>query len=174
MTNRTRIVRRRQLLSLCPRPPPSHNSALTQADLPLLQLLLRLSRISPAEGSTSNMATNPSRGGAGPSLHRQRSCSSQSSFEGPRLNTSSGSLIVVANRLPVSVTPDSSLEGGYRFAVSSGGLASALSGCKKRMDFTVRVPAEDLLCAVELTLSRASGLDGQVRSALVLSLGGTS
>ncbi|KAK4055065.1 Trehalose-6-P synthase/phosphatase complex synthase subunit [Microbotryomycetes sp. JL221] len=46
-----------------------------------------------------------------------------------------GQLIVVANRLPVSVIADPSAEGGYRFVPSSGGLASALSGCKKHMDF---------------------------------------
>ncbi|GAA5918668.1 hypothetical protein JCM6882_004181 [Rhodosporidiobolus microsporus] len=66
-------------------------------------------------------------------LNRQRSTSSD--IHTSRLSTSSGQLIVVANRLPVSVTADPSAEGGYRFSVSSGGLASALSGCKKKMDF---------------------------------------
>lgn len=46
-------------------------------------------------------------------------------------------LIVVANRLPVSITSDSNEPGGYRFTPSSGGLASALAGAKKKMDFTV-------------------------------------
>ncbi|ORY54750.1 trehalose-6-phosphate synthase [Leucosporidium creatinivorum] len=68
-------------------------------------------------------------------LERQRSCSSDHSFDTPRLSSSKGQLIVVANRLPVSVIADSSAEGGYRFVPSSGGLASALSGCKKHMDF---------------------------------------
>ncbi|KAK4692417.1 hypothetical protein P7C70_g9134, partial [Phenoliferia sp. Uapishka_3] len=72
--------------------------------------------------------------GAGATLERNRSCSSEHSIES-RLSTSSGQLIVVANRLPVSIAPDPTQEGGYRFAVSSGGLASALSGCKKKMDF---------------------------------------
>ncbi|GAA5946468.1 hypothetical protein JCM3765_000256 [Sporobolomyces pararoseus] len=69
-------------------------------------------------------------------LARQRSCSSDTSFHTTRLRSSTGQLIVVANRLPVTITADSSAEGGYRFSVSSGGLASALSGCKKSMDFT--------------------------------------
>jgi len=70
-------------------------------------------------------------------LARQRSCSSDTSFHTTRLRSSTGQLIVVANRLPVTITADASAEGGYRFSVSSGGLASALSGCKKSMDFTV-------------------------------------
>ncbi|BGP13497.1 hypothetical protein JCM10213_000695 [Rhodosporidiobolus nylandii] len=78
------------------------------------------------------MATRSSAGSS--SLHRQRSTSSD--IHTSRLTTSSGQLIVVANRLPVSVTRDPTAEGGYRFSVSSGGLASALSGCKKKMDFT--------------------------------------
>ncbi|GAA5986522.1 hypothetical protein JCM11641_005227 [Rhodosporidiobolus odoratus] len=78
------------------------------------------------------MATSSSRTPSG--LHRQRSTSSD--IHTSRLTTSSGQLIVVANRLPVSVTRDPTAEGGYRFSVSSGGLASALSGCKKKMDFT--------------------------------------
>ncbi|KAK4050701.1 Trehalose-6-P synthase/phosphatase complex synthase subunit [Microbotryomycetes sp. JL201] len=68
-------------------------------------------------------------------LERQRSCSSDYSFDAQRLGGTPGQLIVVANRLPVSVIADSSAEGGYRFVPSSGGLASALSGCKKHMDF---------------------------------------
>ncbi|BGP42497.1 Trehalose-6-P synthase/phosphatase complex synthase subunit [Rhodotorula kratochvilovae] len=69
------------------------------------------------------------------SLARSRSVSSDTSFHTSRLTSHGGQLIVVANRLPVSVTADPSAEGGYRFSVSSGGLASALSGCKKKMDF---------------------------------------
>lgn len=45
-------------------------------------------------------------------------------------------LIVVSNRLPVTIKVDSSQPGGYSFALSSGGLVSALSGAKKRMSFT--------------------------------------
>ncbi|SCZ94956.1 BZ3500_MvSof-1268-A1-R1_Chr11-3g03505 [Microbotryum saponariae] len=44
-------------------------------------------------------------------------------------------LLDCGSRLPVSVIADPTAEGGYRFVPSSGGLASALSGCKKRMDF---------------------------------------
>ncbi|GAA5862340.1 hypothetical protein JCM3774_002484 [Rhodotorula dairenensis] len=66
---------------------------------------------------------------------RRRSLSSDVPMHVSRLSNNGGQLIVVANRLPVSVTADPSAEGGYRFSVSSGGLASALSGCKKKMDF---------------------------------------
>jgi trehalose 6-phosphate synthase len=43
-------------------------------------------------------------------------------------------LIVVSNRLPVTISKDAN--GEYQFAMSSGGLVSALSGCKKKMSFT--------------------------------------
>lgn len=46
------------------------------------------------------------------------------------------SLIVVSNRLPVTIKVDPSVPGGYTFTLSSGGLVSALSGCKKTMNFT--------------------------------------
>lgn len=72
-------------------------------------------------------------------LERNHSVSSDTSMHVSRLSNIGGQLIVVANRLPVSVTADPSAEGGYRFSVSSGGLASALSGCKKKMDFVVRL-----------------------------------
>lgn len=43
-------------------------------------------------------------------------------------------LIVVSNRLPVTISKDA--QGEYHFKMSSGGLVSALSGCKKSMSFT--------------------------------------
>lgn len=43
-------------------------------------------------------------------------------------------LIVVSNRLPVTISKDAN--GEYHFKMSSGGLVSALSGCKKSMSFT--------------------------------------
>lgn len=43
-------------------------------------------------------------------------------------------LIVVSNRLPVTISKDAS--GEYHFKMSSGGLVSALSGTKKHMEFT--------------------------------------
>ncbi|GFZ44839.1 Trehalose-6-phosphate synthase [Saitozyma sp. JCM 24511] len=43
-------------------------------------------------------------------------------------------LIVVSNRLPVTISKDD--KGEYHFKMSSGGLVSALSGCKKTMQFT--------------------------------------
>ncbi len=42
-------------------------------------------------------------------------------------------LIVVSNRLPITITKDA--QGEYHFKMSSGGLVSALSGTKKSMDF---------------------------------------
>lgn len=43
-------------------------------------------------------------------------------------------LIVVSNRLPITISKDA--EGEYHFKMSSGGLVSALSGAKKFMSFT--------------------------------------
>ncbi len=43
-------------------------------------------------------------------------------------------LIVVSNRLPITISKDA--QGEYHFKMSSGGLVSALSGCKKSMSFT--------------------------------------
>ena len=56
--------------------------------------------------------------------------------EAPQLEPSGqqGHLIVVSNRLPITITKDAS--GEYHFKMSSGGLVSALSGCKKSMSFT--------------------------------------
>ncbi|QRV75072.1 glycosyltransferase family 20 protein [Ceratobasidium sp. AG-Ba] len=42
-------------------------------------------------------------------------------------------LIVVSNRLPITISKDA--KGEYHFKMSSGGLVSALSGCKKSMSF---------------------------------------
>lgn len=47
---------------------------------------------------------------------------------------SSKHLIVVSNRLPVTISKDAN--GEYHFKMSSGGLVSALSGCKKSLAFT--------------------------------------
>jgi len=47
---------------------------------------------------------------------------------------SSGHLIVVSNRLPVTINKDAN--GEYHFKMSSGGLVSALSGFKKSLNFT--------------------------------------
>jgi trehalose 6-phosphate synthase len=43
-------------------------------------------------------------------------------------------LIVVSNRLPITISKDA--KGEFHFKMSSGGLVSALSGCKKSMSFT--------------------------------------
>ncbi|KAF9973509.1 Trehalose-6-P synthase/phosphatase complex synthase subunit [Actinomortierella ambigua] len=56
-------------------------------------------------------------------------------------------LLVVSNRLPVTITKDA--EGNYQYKMSSGGLVSALSGLKKMMKFTwigwpgINFPEED-------------------------------
>ncbi|KAG6332132.1 hypothetical protein ID866_6958 [Astraeus odoratus] len=58
--------------------------------------------------------------------------SDPSSFD---MDFSKGShLIVVSNRLPITITKDAS--GEYHFKMSSGGLVSALSGFKKYLNFT--------------------------------------
>jgi trehalose 6-phosphate synthase/phosphatase len=44
-------------------------------------------------------------------------------------------LLVVSNRLPVTVNKDQKT-GEYAFKMSSGGLVAALSGLKKMMSFT--------------------------------------
>lgn len=44
-------------------------------------------------------------------------------------------LLVVSNRLPVTVNKDKE-SGEYNFKMSSGGLVAALSGLKKMMSFT--------------------------------------
>jgi hypothetical protein len=54
-------------------------------------------------------------------------------------------LIVVSNRLPVTIMKDAN--GEYQFAMSSGGLVSALSGCKKSMSFTwIGWPGKHVSC----------------------------
>lgn len=45
-------------------------------------------------------------------------------------------LVVVSNRLPVTIQQDDSVPGGYVFHHSVGGLVSALKGIKATMDFT--------------------------------------
>ncbi|KAF7978810.1 hypothetical protein HWV62_44583 [Athelia sp. TMB] len=45
-----------------------------------------------------------------------------------------GHLIIVSNRLPITINKDA--KGEYHFKMSSGGLVSALSGFKKSMSFT--------------------------------------
>ncbi|KAH9463120.1 hypothetical protein MJO28_008750 [Puccinia striiformis f. sp. tritici] len=57
----------------------------------------------------------------------------------PRLDANSSRLIVVSNRLPITITPHTSSDlksSSYSFKMSSGGLVSALSGCKKQMTFS--------------------------------------
>ncbi|KAF9223506.1 glycosyltransferase family 20 protein [Gyrodon lividus] len=58
------------------------------------------------------------------------------SFDSNHADMVSGSnhLIVVSNRLPITITKD--VSGEYHFKMSSGGLVSALSGFKKSLSFT--------------------------------------
>lgn len=56
--------------------------------------------------------------------------------DAPRIEGSeavSGRLLCVSNRLPITITKS---DNGWKFAMSSGGLVSALSGLKKQMSFT--------------------------------------
>jgi trehalose 6-phosphate synthase len=52
----------------------------------------------------------------------------------PKTDLKEQHLIVVSNRLPITITKDA--QGEYHFKMSSGGLVSALSGTKKSMTFT--------------------------------------
>ncbi|KAJ1307548.1 hypothetical protein OPQ81_001645 [Rhizoctonia solani] len=71
------------------------------------------------------MATNPS---------LQPSSSPFDSSTNLNMETKEGQrLIVVSNRLPITISRDA--KGEYHFKMSSGGLVSALSGCKKSMSF---------------------------------------
>jgi hypothetical protein len=60
----------------------------------------------------------------------------------PKILDSGSRLIVVANRLPVTINlnknwlPSQPLSEKYSFKASSGGLVSAFLGCKKQMSFT--------------------------------------
>lgn len=49
-------------------------------------------------------------------------------------STTGGHLIVVSNRLPITINKDA--HGEYHFKMSSGGLVSALSGFKRSLNFT--------------------------------------
>lgn len=61
----------------------------------------------------------------------------------PSLEPQDHRLIVVSNRLPVTIKKDAS--GKYTYKMSSGGLVSALSGCKKTMQFTwIGWPGQDV------------------------------
>jgi trehalose 6-phosphate synthase len=52
----------------------------------------------------------------------------------PSFHVAGAHLIVVSNRLPITITKDDL--GRYHFKMSSGGLVSALSGFKKSLNFT--------------------------------------
>lgn len=57
------------------------------------------------------------------------------SASAPNVENKDLRLLVVSNRLPVTITKDKE-SGEYTFKMSSGGLVSALSGLKKMMSFT--------------------------------------
>lgn len=62
------------------------------------------------------------------------STSPTSPVDNPNMNLEGGHLIVVSNRLPITINKDA--DGEYHFKMSSGGLVSALSGFKKSLNFT--------------------------------------
>lgn len=76
------------------------------------------------------------------------------SSSGPKLETNKDQrLIVVSNRLPVTISKDDN--GEYHFKMSSGGLVSALSGCKKTMSFTwIGWPGKDIPMQDRETVNR--------------------
>jgi trehalose-6-phosphate synthase len=86
---------------------------------------------------------------------------STSSASPSLLQSSVHQLIVVANRLPVTITQDSLAKGGYSFKASSGGLASALSGCKKKMYVTPLI--SHTIYSSRTQTGTLLGLVGQVR-----------
>jgi len=53
----------------------------------------------------------------------------------PEGHSEKAHLLVVSNRLPVTMTRDP-VTGGWSYKMSSGGLVAALSGLKKEMRFT--------------------------------------
>ncbi|SNX81752.1 probable TPS1 - alpha,alpha-trehalose-phosphate synthase, 56 KD subunit [Melanopsichium pennsylvanicum] len=80
------------------------------------------------------MASSSQQSGNDPLTAAQKKHIEELCAEAPPME--GASLIVVSNRLPVTIKVDPSVPGGYTFSLSSGGLVSALSGCKKTMNFT--------------------------------------
>lgn len=76
----------------------------------------------------------PSTDGSDPIAASQPQSAENLSGQAPSLE--GARLIIVSNRLPVTIKVDPFVPGGYTFSLSSGGLVSALSGCKKTMNFT--------------------------------------
>ncbi|PLW31654.1 hypothetical protein PCANC_07853 [Puccinia coronata f. sp. avenae] len=72
--------------------------------------------------------------------HSARNSAGKEGSQMPTLDAKASRLIVVSNRLPITITShaDSELvdQNSYSFKMSSGGLVSALSGCKKQMTFS--------------------------------------
>lgn len=85
---------------------------------------------------------------------RSRDAPSPTTSSGPKLETNKDQrLIVVSNRLPVTISKDDN--GEYHFKMSSGGLVSALSGCKKTMSFTwIGWPGKDIPMQDRETVNR--------------------
>lgn len=79
----------------------------------------------------------------------------------PPSTTAHSRLVVVSNRLPVTIKKD---ESGWTFGMSSGGLVSALSGLKKEMTFSwigwpgLEVAMEDRMYVRDSLMERYSCL----------------
>lgn len=106
------------------------------------------SRPASTDSHSLQISTRPPRS----SNHRQKlsiSAANPITFDQmPQLDSHSARLIVVSNRLPITITAHepTCLDGtsplpsnpkkNYTFKMSSGGLVSALSGCKRQMNFS--------------------------------------
>lgn len=89
---------------------------------------------------STDSPTNPSTSGAQSSSAPFPTTTSSTT---PAATTRDKRLIVVSNRLPVTIAKDKN--GQYTYKMSSGGLVSALSGCKKTMTFTwIGWPGQDV------------------------------
>ncbi|WRT63373.1 alpha,alpha-trehalose-phosphate synthase [UDP-forming] 1 [Kwoniella shivajii] len=94
----------------------------------------------PGSPYTSNHISSPTQ----PSFSQMPNQPKPNDSGSPQLETSKDQrLIVVSNRLPVTISKDD--KGEYHFKMSSGGLVSALSGCKKTMSFQwIGWPGKDI------------------------------
>lgn len=111
---------------------------------PAPSLLFTPSPSRPSSAAKSCLPNSSSTFTTGSNHHRSISATSnhQTTIM-PKLDSNLARLIVVSNRLPITITAHSSEESttstsntNYSFKMSSGGLVSALSGCKRQMSFS--------------------------------------